>query len=181
MAFEVQKIETTNKTLINYSINNYESIVFTNTHATDGVIIDLYITSQVGTDVTATLIYAAETEVQSSGAVALTVDNGSGSASAADNDAFLDERVYKADGSFFGICTTVTTTLLTFSGGLERAITNNDILQTGTRYHILNNVKIPNGASLKLNSDDFNFDSENYNLYINSSTSTGDIDIIKRK
>ena len=93
----------------------------------------------------------------------------------------LNERVYKSDGTLFGVCTTFNSAvLLTFSGGLKNAITNNDILFTGTNYHILNNVKIPNGVSLKLSSNEFNFDNNNYNLYINSSSSTGDIDIITR-
>jgi len=180
MTFEVQKIETTNKTLIDCPINNYESITFTNTHATLGVIIDLYITSQVGTDITKTPVVAAVSRGQSTSSVTLNVDT-----AAPTDDVFLNERVYKFGGSLFGVATATDVVAnpdtITFSGGLERAINDNDILHIGTRYYILNNVKIPNGASLKLNSDDFNFDSESYNLYINSSTATGDIDIIKRK
>ena len=96
------------------------------------------------------------------------------------SDAFLNERVYKADGSFFGTCTAVDTgfDILTFSGGLERVITDNDVLQTGTRHHFLNNVKIPNGASLKLTADEFKFDTANYKLYIK--TDAIGIDIITR-
>jgi len=179
--FNVQKITTGDKTAVTFAYNDYSSMIFTNTHATDAVTIDLYATSQVGTDITATLVYAAETEAVSTDSVTLTVDNGSGSASVAANDAFLNERIYKSDGTFLGICTTVTsTTVLVFSGGLSNTITDNDILHTGTRYHFLNNVKIPNGASLKLTSDEFNFDSNNYNLYIDSNSSTGAIDIITR-
>ena len=177
--FYPQKILTTNKTEVTFVYNNYSSMVFTNTHATDAVTIDLYATSQIGTDITATDVYAAEAEAVSTSSVTLTVDNGSGSASDAANDEFLNERVYKADGNFFGICTTVTsTTILVFSGGLERAITNNDILQTGTRHHFLNNVKIPNGASLKLSPDEFKFDTSYYKLYIK--TDAIGIDIITR-
>ena len=47
-------------------------------------------------------------------------------------------------------------------------------------YHVLNNVKIPNGASLKLTQDEFNFDNNNYSMYIDSDTATGNIDIITR-
>ncbi|MDB4331343.1 hypothetical protein N9987_00390 [bacterium] len=181
MAFEVQKITTNRKTEVNYSISSYNSITFTNTHATDEVTIDLYVADQTGLDITATDVYAAETEVKSSSSVTLTVDNGSGSASDAASDEFDSERVYKSTGVFFGTCTSVSsTTALVFSGGLEKAITNNDVLHVGTRYHILNNVEIPNGVSLKLTSDEFNFNNERYKLYIVSNTSGGKIDIIKR-
>tara|TARA_R100000988_G_scaffold102036_2_gene76319 strand:+ start:213 stop:740 length:528 start_codon:yes stop_codon:yes gene_type:complete len=174
MAFNVQKITTTNKTEVTFK--NHKSMIFTNNHATDAVTIDLYATSQVGTDITSTTVLAAETEAASTSSVALTVDTVN-----ATDDVFLNERVYKSDGSFFGVCTTVnSTTLLTFSGGLDRAITNNDILHTGTRYHFLNNVKIPNGTSLKLTEDEFHMNTTNYKLYINTDSSTGGIDIITR-
>ena len=181
MAFNTQKITTTNKTLIAFDVHRHDSIILTNSHATDAVTLDLYITSQLGTDITTTAVYAAETEAASTASVTLTVDNGSGSASAATDDMLLNERVYKSDGKLFGICTTVTsTTALVFSGGIERAITDNDILYTGTRYLILNNVKIPNGASLKLTKDEFNASSTDFNMYINTDSSTGGIDIIAR-
>ncbi len=180
MAFEVQRITTNRKTEVNYSGNNYSSIMFTNITASSDVIIDLYVTDQTGLDVTATDVYAAETEVKSSSSVTLTVDNGSGSASDASSEEFTGERVYKSTGVFFGTCTDgSSTTALVFSGGLEKAITDNDVLHVGTRYHILNNVKIPNGVSLKLTSDEFNFNNEKYKLYINVDTAAA-IDIIKR-
>ena len=47
-------------------------------------------------------------------------------------------------------------------------------------YHVLNNVKIPNGASLKLTQDEFNFDNNNYSMYIDSNRVSGNIDIITR-
>lgn len=162
------------------SFNNPKSMVFTNTHATAAITIDLYVTSQVGTDITATLVYSAETVAATTVSDTVTIDNGVGSASVAANDAFLNERVYKSDGTFFGECTTVTTTLLTFSGGLAKGITDNDILYTGTRYHVLNNVKIPNGVSLKLTQDEFDFDNNNYTMYIDSDDAAGYIDIITR-
>ena len=176
--FNVQKITTGDKTAVTF--NNPKSMVFTNTHATDAITIDLYVTSQVSTDITATLVYSAETVAATTVSDTVTIDNGSGSASAAANDAFLNERVYKSDGTFFGICTTVTTTLLTFSGGVVKGITDNDILYTGTRYHVLNNVKIPNGASLKLTQDEFDFNNYYYSMYIDSDKATGNIDIITR-
>ena len=176
--FYPQKILTTNKTEVTFAYNNYSSMIFTNTHATDAVTIDLYATSQIGTDITPTLVYSAETVLATTVSDTVIIDNGIGSASVAASDSFLNERVYKANGNFFGLCTAVTTTLLTFSGGLERAITNNDILQTGTRHHFLNNVKIPNGVSLKLIADEFKFDDTNYKLYIK--TDAIGVDIITR-
>ena len=180
MGFQTQKITTTNKTEVNFSSNDYSSIIFTNNHATDAVTIDLYITSQVGTDITATSVIAAEAVAATTVSDTVTIDNGSGSASAATSDAFLNERVYKSDGSFFGLCTAITTTLLTFSGGLAKGVANDEILSTGTRYYNLSNVKIPNGASLKLTADEFNMDTLKYNMYIKTNSSTGGIDIITR-
>ena len=178
-AFNVQKITTGSKTSVSFS--DPKSMVFTNTHATASVTIDLYLTSQVSADITATLVYAVGSPSTSENSTPVAVDNGSGAASAANNDGFLNERVYKSDGTFFGICTTVNTNiLLTFAGGLANNITDNDILHTGTRYHILNNVIIPNGSSLKLTSDELVFDNVSYGMYINSSSGTGDIDIITR-
>ena len=177
--FYPQKITTTSKTEVTFAYNNYSSMTFTNSHASSAITIDLYAASQVGTDITATDVYAAETEAASTSSVTLTVDNGSGSASDAANDEFLNERVYKADGNLYGICTTVTsTTVLVFSGGLERQIRDDDILQVGARHHFLNNVKIPNGASLKLTADEFRFDDTNYKLYIRADVAG--IDIITR-
>jgi hypothetical protein len=179
--FNVQKITTTNKTAVSFG-NNNGSMIFTNNHATDAVTIDLYATSQLGSDITTTGVYAAETEVASSSSVTLTIDNGSGSASAGTSDMLLDERVYKSDGNLFGVCSTFTSTVaIIFATGLANAITDNDILYTGTRYYFLNNVKIPNGTSLKLTADEFSMDLTKYNMYINTDSSTGGIDITTRR
>tara|TARA_R110000850_G_scaffold275688_2_gene415435 strand:+ start:195 stop:503 length:309 start_codon:yes stop_codon:yes gene_type:complete len=47
--------------------------------------------------------------------------------------------------------------------------------------YFLNNVKIPNGASLKLEQDEFSFSNNLYTLFIDSDNSAGAIDIISRK
>ena len=184
MAFTVQKISDDNKTAVTFNGNTYDSIVFTNTHASNDITIALYVTSLLNTKtghVTSTAVYAAETEVASTSSVTLTVDNGSGSASVADNDLLLNEKVYKSDGTLFGTCTTVTsTTALVFSGGLNNKITDNDILYTGTRFYFLKKVKIPNGTSLKLSPDEITHDNNSYVLYIKTESGTGDIDIITR-
>ena len=49
---------------------------------------------------------------------------------------------------------------------------------TPTIYYILNNVAIPNGATLKLDSDEFNFDRNTYTLYINTDNAAGGIDVL---
>ena len=180
IGFYTQKITSGDKTQVTYSYNNYRSMTFTNTHSS-AVSISLYITSQLGSDITTTGVYAAETETASSSSVTLTIDNGSGSASAGTSDMFLNERVYKSDGTLFGVCSTFTSTVaIIFATGLTNAITNNDILFTGTRYTMLNAVEIPANTALQLHPEDFNFNTNNYNLYIDSSNASGLIDIITR-
>jgi len=153
-----------------------------NIHATDSVSVDLYITSQATTDITTTGVYAAETEAASISSVTLTIDNGSGSASAGTSDMFLDEKVYKSDGTLFGTCTTFGgTTSLTFSGGLSNTITDNDILFTGTRYYALKGVVIPVNTTLVLSRDEFRVDPNNYLIYIKLSAADGAVDVITRK
>jgi hypothetical protein len=171
-----QKITNDDKAQITFSYDTPKSLTFTNTHASNAVTIDLYVTSQDGGDVVSSTVLAAEQELSSSDSVTLTVDTVSATA-----DVFKDERVYNSDGVFLGVCTSVTnTTTIVFADGLENAIENNDILYTGNRYLLLNNVVIPNGASLKLNSDEFSFNANFFNLYIISSNSDGDINIVSR-
>jgi len=47
--------------------------------------------------------------------------------------------------------------------------------------YFLHNVKIPNGASLKLEQDEFSFNNNIYTLFIDSDHAAGAIDIISRK
>tara|TARA_R110000823_G_scaffold82282_1_gene186571 strand:- start:266 stop:802 length:537 start_codon:yes stop_codon:yes gene_type:complete len=174
--FYPQKILTTNKTEVTFAYNNYSSMIFANSGSA-GVTIDLYVTSQIGTDITDT-----DSEVNGTFAVGLTtavaITNGG---TAATSDMFLNEQVWKSNGTLFGICTAFgSAAAITFGGGLVRAMANDDDLYVGTRHHFLKNVKIPKGSSLKLTSDEFKFDDTNYKLYINSSSATGDIDIITR-
>lgn len=183
--FNVQKITTGNKTAV--SFNNPKSMVFTNTHASAAITIDLYVTSQVGTDITNTgtdinVAYPNGTNQGQNGYAATTSSQAVVlSATAATSDAFLNERVYRSDGIFFGTCTTFTNgTNITFGGGIVKAMADADLLHTGTRYRVLNNVKIPNGSSLKLTSDELTFDNVNYGMYVDSDSATGDIDIITR-
>ena len=178
--FYTQKITSGDKTQVTFTYNDYRSMTLTNNHASSAVTVDLYVTSQLGSDITDTGTnvnsgagtgYSAGTSSQ-----AIVVDG-----TAATSDVFLNEQVWKSDGNLFGTCTTFTSgTAITFGAGLVRFMANDDDLYTGTRYYFLNNVKIPNGASLKLSADEFNFDNNNFNLYIDSDSATGNIDIITR-
>ena len=109
---------------------------------------------------------------------AMVIDNGSGSASPASTAAFLNERVYKTDGTFIGKCTAITTTALTVGGGIETMVANNDEVYLGNRYYLLNNVVIPNGTSLKLEGDEINFDTNNFVLL--ATANVAGLDIIFR-
>ena len=110
------------------------------------------------------------------------VTNGTLSFILASDDVFLNEKIWKSDGTFIGTCTAVGGSAgMTFGGGLEKALTNNDSLYTGTKFYILNNVVIPNGASLKLESNEFQFNSDSYKMYIISDSSSGNIDIITKQ
>jgi len=182
MAISVaQKISGNTKTLINNLSGNTNSLSLCNTHATDSVSVDLYIASQITTDITTTGVYAAETEAASTSSTQLTVDNGSGSASAGTSDMFLNERVYKSDGTLFGTCTTFdSTVLLTFSGGLSSVITDNDILFTGTRYYILKSLDIPLNNTLVLNNSEYSTNHRLYATYIKLSGADSEVDIIIR-
>ena len=178
MAFSTQSITSAaTNTVITFT--DCDSAVIANTHATASTTVDLWISGTASTDVvaTGTLVnlasgiqgYAVTTSSQ-----AIVVDGDSATAAE-----FLNERVYKSDGTFIGKCTAVgSTTGITFGGGIETNIANNDNLYVGNRYYLLNNVVIPNGASLKLEGDEVNFNTNNYVLL--ATTSVVGIDIIFR-
>ena len=154
---------------------NFDSLALASVHASTAAEVNLYYASQVSTDITSTTVLAAETEAASTSSVTLTVDT-----VAATADAFLDEKVYKSDGTLFGTCTARTNaTTLVFGGGLSSAITNNDVLYSGTRYYVLKAVSIPVGATLMLDSNDINFNGVDYSLYI--TLGAGSIDLITRQ
>ena len=186
MAYNLaQKVSGNAKTAITDMgdiLTSIDTLSLCNIHTTDTVTVDLYVASQVTTDVTTTGVYAAETEAASTSSVTLTVDNGSGSASAGTSDMFLDERVYKSDGTLFGTCTTFgSTTSLTFSGGLDNAITDNDILFTGTRYYILKSYVLPANTTLVLEKNELRVDPNTYTMYIKLSAGDSALDVITRK
>ena len=180
MASYTQKITGNTKTEIDGQVNDHKSMMLVNTTSSTAITVDLYLTSQVSSKVTDT-----DSDVNLSAGYAVTklsqaivIDNGG---TAGTSDAFLNEKVYKSDGTLIGTCTTFgSATSLTFGDGLKTALTNNDDLYTGTRFYILNDVTIPVGATLKLSSDEFNFNSSQYKMYIVSNNSDGNIDIVVR-
>jgi len=177
--FYIQKITTGDKTQVTYDYNNYRSMTFTNTH-TSKVSMTLYLTSQLGSDITDT-----NTNVNLSagysittGSQAIVVDN-DGTAGTA--DMFLNEKVYLSTGLEVGVVTTFgSATSLTFAGGLTNSLTNNDSLFTGSRYEMLKAVVIPAGTAFKLRPEDFEFDTDAYKMYINSGNASGLINIMTR-
>ena len=159
-------------------INKFESITIANIHSGTATM-DLYLASQssssstTGGGITSTTVLAAETEAASTSSVTLTVDTVS-----ATSEVFLNERIYKVDGTFFGTCTAVnSSTEIVFSGGLSSAITDNDILHVGTRYYIFKSLALPVGQMLKLESNEVSFDNRIYSFYIKLAGTTP-VDVI---
>jgi len=158
------------KTKINTTNSNYSSCLITNTDG-HAVTVTLKLVSQVGSDITDTTINAAEAEAASTSSVTLNVDN-----TVPTNDLILNERIYKSDGTFFGVATSWTDAspdTIVFSGGIENAIGDGDDLYTGTRYTLLNAISIPANTVLKLESDEISFDDTKYDLYAYSSNASG--------
>jgi hypothetical protein len=184
MAYNLaQKILNDDKTVItNMSsvLSNIDTLSICNIHTAD-ISVDLYVASQVTTDVTDTgsqvnfvAGYAATTSSQ-----AIVIEN---SGIAATSDMFLNERVYKDDGTFISTCTTFTDeNNITFSSGLEVALVNDGDLYTGTRYYILKGVNVPANTTLVLEQNELRVDPDTYIMYIKSSNASGNIDVIIRK
>ena len=139
--------------------------------ATTAAVIDLYLVDKTGDDLVDTTINAHEAEAASDSSVTLNVDN-----TVPTNDLVLNERIYKSDGTFFGVATSwadASPDTIVFSKGIENAIANDDDLYTGTRYTLLNAVSIPANTVLKLESDEISFDDTKYNLYAYSGDGSG--------
>jgi hypothetical protein len=178
LSFSTQSITSAaTNTVITFT--DCDSAVIANTHATSDTTVDLWISGTASTDVVATgtlvnLTSGIEGYAITTSSQAIVVDGDS-----ATTAEFLNERVYKSDGTFVGTCTAVgSTTGMTFGGGIEANLANNDNLYVGNRYYLLNNIVIPNGTSLKLEGDEVNFNTNNYVLL--ATTSVIGIDIIFR-
>jgi len=176
-----QKVSGNAKTTItdmNVALDNVKTLSLCNIHATDSVSVDLYITSQVGTDIvdTGTNVNNGSGYAVTTSSQAIVVD-----ATAATSDVFLDEQVFKSDGTLFGTCTAVgSTTAMTFGGGIASAMVDNDSLYTGTRYYILKSAVLPVNTTLVLEQDELRVDSINYLVYIKLSASGSAVDVITR-
>ena len=177
MPFLTQSIASADTSTI-VTFDRCESIIFTNAHASDVATIDLWISGTASTDIVATgtlINLASGIEGYATGHTSAMVVDGDNATTAE----FLNERIYKSDGTFVGKCTAVGgTTSLTVGGGTETMLANNDNLYVGNRYYLLNNTVIPNGASLKLEGDEINFDTNNYVLLM--TTNAINVDIITR-
>jgi len=169
----LQKITGNTKTKLNIARSNYSSCLVANIDGTADVSMTLYLASQVGSDITDTTINAREAESVSTSSVTLDVDN-----TVPTNDLVLNERIYKSDGTFFGVATSWTDAspdTIVFSGGIENAIANDDDLYIGTRYILFDQIQIPAKSTLKLEQDEISFDNSKYDLYCKSGDSDGQL------
>ena len=160
-------------------LSSIDTLSLCNIHTTDTVNVDLYVTSQLGTDITTTGVQAAEAEAISTSSVVLNVDQ-----VVPTDDLLKDEIVYKSDGTIFGTATATadaTPDTVTFSGGLTTAIANDDFLFTGTRYYILKGVAIPVNTTLVLGKNELRVDPSTYTMYIKLSAADSTVDAITRK
>ena len=168
MPFSTQSI-TTAATNIAIPFTECESATFANTHDSDDITVDLWLSGTASTDVVTTgvLINATADYVGYPIGHTSTIVTDTVAATAA---VLLNERVYKSDGTFVGKCTAVnSTTTITIGGGTETELTDDDALFVGNRYYTLNDVEIPHGSSLKLDGNEINFDTDNYVLLLTCS------------
>ena len=166
-----QTLTGSTKTKINTTNSNYSSCLIANTHSDSAVTVKLVLISQVGTDITdtGTNLNNGSGYAVTESSQAVTVDG-----TAATADVFDGERVYKSDGSLFGVCTARNSnTQITFGNGLEQAFVDDDDLYTGTRYTLLNAISIPANVVLKLESNEISFDDTKYSLYAYSGDGSG--------
>lgn len=127
----------------------------------DSCTVQMFLVSQLTTDIVTTGTLSNEADnVATTSSVTLTVDGNN-----ATTRVFLNEKVYKSDGTLFGTCTAVNSaTEIVFGGGLEQTLSNNDTLFTGNKYSLLNNVVIPAGATLTLEGHEISYDTTSYIL-----------------
>ena len=110
------------------------------------------------------------------------VTNGTLSFILASDDVFLNEQVWKSDGTLFGTCTAVGGAAgMTFSGGIASAMVDDDDLYVGTRYHILKSYVLPANATLVLEKNELRVDPQIYTMYIKLSATDSAVDLITRK
>ena len=179
----VNKLTTGNKTeIVVDNTGDFNSLVITNTH-TSAINVSLWLTAQGAPDISDTDVTDTGTDVDLVAGYPITTSSQAivVQGTAATSDIFLNEKVYKSDGKIYGICTVFTDgTHITFGAGIQEIMADNADLYVGTTYYIMKAVTIPAATSLKLNGDEFNFNSLLYKLYAKSSNASGLIDIITR-
>ncbi len=164
---------TTKKEVTRNSVAPIRTMSICNTSDSTTVALDMWLTDITGTNLFDTTINAHEAEVASNNSVTLNVDN-----TLPTNDLVLNERIYKSDGTFFGVATAfadASPDTITFGDGLENAIANDDDLYRGARTVLLNDFDIYPNKTLVLNTDEINYNPANYALFIQASAITLDI------
>ena len=124
MAILTNKISGLTKTkLIDLdSVISINSMNIANIHSSDSVSIDLYIASQIATDITDTGTDSAMEIIATTNSTTLTVDS-----TAATSDIFENEKVWKSDGTLFGTCTARNSnTEIVFGDGIVQLLANDD-------------------------------------------------------
>ena len=177
----LQKITGNTKTKLNIARSNYSSCLIANIDGAADVAMTLYLASQVGSDIADTGANVNLVANYDAGDTSVAVDGSFGGTDAIRSDLFLNERVYKEDRTFIGVCTAIhsTGTPLTFAAGLEGegddVLLNNENLHTGTRYILFDQITIPAKSTLKLEQDEISFDNAKYDLYCKSGDTDGQL------
>ena len=160
--FEVQSYATAIKHQVTVSYDHYNSLSICNIGATAAVSVDLWVTDQNSGTTNSGITFQ---EAATAGTDRVLTTSASASADV-HTDLFNGEKLWKIDGTLFGSCTGVNSATEIVFTTLENAAAISDAIFVGTDYYLLNNVEIPNGATLKLEGDDFLFDRDGYKLYI---------------
>jgi hypothetical protein len=130
-------------------------------HSGDDCKVEVFIASQVGSDITDTGTDSNEADnAITTSSLTLTVDG-----TAATTDVFTNEPVFKSDGTLIGTCTARNSnTEIVFGNGISQILENNTSLFTGTRYRLIHDVMIPGGCTLVLQEEELSYDSTVYAL-----------------
>lgn len=190
MGIYTKKIINDDKNHIDFFNDGYDgefkSIIFSNVDASADVVIDFYLIEQTGGDIDLNAdfvlaqtngAFAASPGVSTTVAVQAPLSTTGAAAAGSTNDNLLNERIYDNTGKFYGVCTTVSSTIsIIFADGLYNSFVDNELLYVGKRTHILKSVKIPNGASLEL--DGFSVNNRTHKMYVRSADANGEIDVV---
>ena len=96
----------------------------------------------------------------------------------------LNKKLWKSDSTLIGIPTAVSSaTSITFGNGLSQKLVDNDDMYVSVYHYFLKNIKIPGGASLKLEDKDIYLPPDLYKLWISCDVCTDNnpLDITLRR